>query len=331
MLYSRKIDVRVSFGQSRISRVTALEADRFRSWLKGVQNLAESTVRTHIKNAKLIFKAADKGDLIKGNAFSGHKTAVHANTSRMEFVERDTIDKVMKACPDSRWRAIVALCRFGGLRCPSEVLTLKWDEVNFDEGKMTVTAPKTEHHEGGGVRIVPLFPEVRKALEELMLDPNGAEFVISSNDRSFSKNLRTVFLKILKRAKVEPWGKPFQNLRSSRETELSHEYPLHIVVAWLGNSMKTAKKHNLQIRDTDFEKAIGKNDARNDADESGSNRNLPEVEIAKRNEKALNRRKTPQNKAFVKTEQYPGRSRSLSRCDGRKRGKAGRRHTIRHT
>ena len=33
------------------------------------------------------------------------------------------------------------------------------------------------------------------------------------------------------------------------------EYPAHVVVKWLGNSLKVAQAHYLQLRDSDFAKA----------------------------------------------------------------------------
>ena len=56
---------------------------------------------------------------------------------------------------------IIALCRYGGLRYPSEVLGLTWDDVLWDQDRMIVRAPKTEHHEDRGIRQVPLFAELR--------------------------------------------------------------------------------------------------------------------------------------------------------------------------
>ncbi|HEY4262147.1 MAG TPA: tyrosine-type recombinase/integrase [Schlesneria sp.] len=261
------------FGATRkLSKITSLDADEFREWLIGKEGVAETTCRAHIKNAKLIFKAAERGRLIASNPFIGHKTAVGEDRQRMAFIDRATTTKVLDACPSLRWRAIVALCRFGGLRCPSEVLSLKWDDIDWDNGKMTVRAPKTEHHADKGVRVVPLFPEVRKELLALMVSPDPAEYVIEATDRTFATNLRTVFLKILAKAKIEPWVKPFQNLRSSRETELAHDYPLHLVVAWLGNSIKVAAKHYLQVCDSDFNRASGKNNTQNNTADVGEGR-----------------------------------------------------------
>ena len=64
-----------------------------------------------------------------------------------------------------------------------------------------------------------------------------------------------MFGKNIKNAGLLPWPKLFQNLRSTRQTELVREYPLHVVCAWLGNKAAIAQKHYLQIRDDDFHRA----------------------------------------------------------------------------
>ena len=37
---------------------------------------------------------------------------------------------------------------------------------------------------------------------------------------------------------------------------LTERFPAHIVCAWIGNTVKVATTHYLQVRDSDFEKAI---------------------------------------------------------------------------
>jgi len=172
----------------------------------------------------------------------------------MAFVDRATVQQVLDACRTTRWKAIVVLCRYAGLRCPSEVFALRWSDIELDAGRMRVRSPKGENF-GKGIREVPLFPEVRSILEELFLEPDGGEFVITSKDRSSAKNLRTVFEKILRKAGVDPWPRLMQNLRSSRGTELAREYPRQTVTAWLGNTPRVALENYLQVRDEDFSKA----------------------------------------------------------------------------
>lgn len=84
----------------------------------------------------------------------------------------------------AQWRAMFALARYGGLRCPSEVLSLRWSDIDWDRERITVTSPKTEHHEDGASREIPLWPELRLYLEEYFeLAEVGAEFVITDYRR----------------------------------------------------------------------------------------------------------------------------------------------------
>ncbi|MFO0899997.1 MAG: site-specific integrase [Pirellulales bacterium] len=102
--------------------------------------------------------AAVRKRLIAHDPFFDMKgCAVKANKSREHFVDRATAQAVLDACPDAEWRLIFALARFGGLRIPSELLALRWGDIDWARDRFTVHSSKTEHHEGGGVRVVPMF------------------------------------------------------------------------------------------------------------------------------------------------------------------------------
>jgi hypothetical protein len=182
---------------------------------------------------------------------------VRANRERDYFVTREQAAKVLKACPDLQWELLFALSRFGGLRCPSEHLSLTWGDVDFERGRIRVRSPKTEHHEGKGNRLIPLWPELRPLLEKARrASGKDSEFVITRY-RDTNANLRTQLLKIITRAKLKAWPTLFQNLRSSRQTELQEHFPTHVVCSWLGNSERVAFKHYLQVTEDHFNAALG--------------------------------------------------------------------------
>jgi integrase len=158
---------------------------------------------------------------------------------------------MIDACPDAQWRLIVALSRYGGLRCPSEHLALTRDDIDWERGRMTVRSPKTEHHAGGESRIVPLFPELRPYLDAAWDLADPGKFVITRY-RDKSANLRTQLLRIIKRAGLKPWPRLFHNMRASRQTELTARFPLHVVCEWIGNSALIADKHYLQVTDEHY-------------------------------------------------------------------------------
>lgn len=156
------------------------------------------------------------------------------------------------AASDLTWQTIIALGRYGGLRCPSEVASLRWEDIDWDRGRMTVTSPKTEHHEGKETRVLPIFPELAPVLAAAFdAAEEVAVYFIGGHLREKalrprgwrSCNLRTQFGRIIKRAGLEAWPRLFHNLRASRETELLREHPIHVVTAWLGNSPRIALKH----------------------------------------------------------------------------------------
>jgi len=173
--------------------------------------------------------------------------AIRPNSKRSYFITTNEAQKVLAACPDDEWQLIFTLCRYGGLRCPSEILLLAWDDIDWKNQRFTVHSPKTEHHDGHDMRIVPLFPEVTEALNRIQSYGGPHSEYVITRYRLNNVNLRTQLNRIIRKAHIEPWPKLFQNLRSSLETELAELFPLHVVTAWLGNSVSVAQKHYLQV------------------------------------------------------------------------------------
>ena len=74
--------------------------------------------------------------------------------------------------------------------------------------------------------------------------------------RDEAVNLRTHFERIIKRAGLKPWPKPWHNMRATRQTELAEKYPLHVVCEWIGNTRAVAQEHYLQVTDAHFAAAV---------------------------------------------------------------------------
>ena len=239
-----------------LREITPGDADAWRLWLGEHERLAENTVNRRCGIAKQFFRAAFRRKLITENPFADMKgCAVRGNRARDYFVTRPEATKVLDACPDAQWRLLFALSRYGGLRCPSEHLALKWRDVDWERGRITIRASKTAHHADGGIRTIPIFPELRRHLEAVweQAEP-GTEYVITRY-RDSNTNLGTQLRRIIAKAGLKPWPKLWQNLRATRETELAETYPIHVVCAWIGNSQAVAQKHYLQVTDEHFEAA----------------------------------------------------------------------------
>ena len=218
--------------------------------------LAEATISKRIGIAKHIFKRGVAWKMLEENPFAGVKAGSQINKARQRFITHEDAQKVLDACPDGQWRLLFALSRWGGLRCPSEHLRLTWADVDWGRGRIRVSSSKTEHHDGGGERLVPIFPELRgPLLEAFEAAEPGAAYVITRY-RQANANLRTQLNRIIRRAGLTPWPKLFHNLRATRQTELEERFPSHVVCAWLGNSPTVARAHYLQVTDDHFTRAV---------------------------------------------------------------------------
>lgn len=242
---------------AKMKNITPGDADEFRIFLTTNQQLADNTVRRRMGIAKQYFTAAIRRKLITENPFAGQACNVRHNPAKFYFVTRKETVALLDACQNIQWKMIIALTRFGGLRCPSEVLRLKWEDINWDARRFIVHASKTEHHADAGIRQVPIFLELMPILlAGFEAAESDDEFVITQY-RDARQNLRSGLNRIIKRAGLKPWPKLFQNMRSTRETELAEEFPLQAVCSWIGNSPAVAARHYLQTRDEHFDIAAG--------------------------------------------------------------------------
>src|SRR5207248_8424511 len=78
--------------------------------------------------------------------------------------------------------------------------------------------------------------------------------------RDGSTNLRTQMHRIIKKAKLTPWQRTFQNMRSTRETELARHFEMHVVNKWIGNTESVAVQHYLQVTNDHFKNAVSEFD-----------------------------------------------------------------------
>ncbi len=252
------------------------------------RELAGATTYRRLKMARMLFERARMLKLINENPFAQVKSKNANPAENRRYITLEDAHKLM-AVANPTWRTIIALSRIAGLRCPSEVLLLKWEHVDFAAGRMTVSSPKTEHYEGRAYRVVPIFADLRPYLEDAheLAEP-GEVFVVGGKQgatyRAASKgkngwvncNLRTTFEKIIRRANLTQWPRLFHNMRASCETDLMQDHGIHVVTAWLGNTPKIALQHYLQTLDRDFEKAIlgnGKSGAESGAQKDGMGQN----------------------------------------------------------
>ena len=269
------------FGTDRkVDSITEPEAKAFKAWLKKHGSLKTSsplkptTVAKRMQHVSSFFHHLKESGVIPSNPFKKLAKKAPVDKTRNRYIEEDTVLKVMEYAPDAEWRLIIALWRFSGLRAVSEVLMLKWEDILWDQKKIVIHSPKTEHHEGKDTRIIPFFPHMEECLTEAFEQaPEWAVYLVEKHAPVYLRglkervyvsrqgNLGTTFRKIILRAGIVPWGKLIHNLRASFETDLlngkcdtpEHRIGIHMIAEWLGHSVKVMLEHYGRSQQSDFD------------------------------------------------------------------------------
>ena len=253
LLSSKRMLVEHFGADKDLRAITPAHVSEFKAAL--MTRYANATTGRTLRRGRQFFAHAVDAGIINRNPFDKLKIPNQTNPSRLFFVDRETCQKVLETCPNLQWRLIFSLARFGGLRVPSELISLQWNDVLWSQKKIKVPSPKTEHIEGKDHRWVPLFPEIIEPLRQAFDIAKDGEQFIFPRTITGAVNLRKGLTSIIKKAGLSPWPKLFQNLRASREAELCQDHPLHVVAAWIGNTPTVAMGHYLQVIDSDWEKA----------------------------------------------------------------------------
>ncbi|BBO34751.1 tyrosine-type recombinase/integrase [Lacipirellula parvula] len=249
-------DLLLYFGsERRIDRITELAAEDFAAHLlapkeAGGRELAKSTVLQIDNFAHRLFRFAIRQRFMDSNPF---ENAPRGNCLRGNnvFVTREEVAKVMAQMPNSEFRLMLGLSRFGALRVPSETNRLRWADVDWAGKKFLVRSPKTERHEGKESRWVPIFPELMPLLQERWDEAGEGEELVLPSIAKHPNNSGTVRNAVI-RAGLRPWSRLFHSCRSSRQTELEQQYPTYVVCEWCGNSVNVARRHYLQVTESHF-------------------------------------------------------------------------------
>ena len=175
---------------------------------------------THV--AKALFRRAVLWGLLPASPFDGIKPGPQTN-AKQAYIPLTDLDRIIDAAPSHEWKCIFGVARLTALRCPSELAGLRWGDIDFDTGRMSVTSPKTEHHADGAMRLVPVVPRLHAILMDAFTAAEPGAVYVVPRLREPDTNLRTHAHRILTRAGFVPPPKLFVNLRASCTTDWARE------------------------------------------------------------------------------------------------------------
>lgn len=233
----------------RLDRITRRDAADWRAAItkqtytrdaagKRKRTRSESTIRKHIRAAKVIFATAVRCEAIAANPFEAEAGAPIQTDRDWHYLTPAVLQDVLSACPSQPWRSLFCLCRLAGLRL-GEALRLTWQDVDHAKGIITV------RHEGDQTtkrrrRSVPMTPDLAAELVRALEAAEEGQARVCPLPRL---NLYRQAESIVKRAGYEPWAKMFHTLRKNCESDWLAKYPVMAVCDWFGHNPSVAAKH----------------------------------------------------------------------------------------
>ena len=155
----------------RVQKVTASDLARL---LRDMRDggLSEWTRSSVLRICKGVFGLALRRGVVTRSPVDGLTSAERPKQKNSRAIERldgATVGGLIAAAPTERWKAGLALAGLGGLRL-GEARGLQWGDVDLAGNTINVSrsllpdgSPKPPKSDAG-VRVVPLFPELRRLL-----------------------------------------------------------------------------------------------------------------------------------------------------------------------
>ena len=227
-----------------VAAITQGEAKYFRRWLVD-KKYSPATVSGFVNKTRQLFNDAIDHGLLSSNPFRKVGGGSQVNEERRFYVSKEAIERVIDKAPDDQWKLLIALGRYGGLRIPSEVVGLKISDIDLERGRIDHRFAKDRKAGKVQARVIPLWPELRPLIENVLKKASPEQVHLLPCILP-GYNPHTQFVRLIERAGLNPWPKVWQNLRSTRETELLKDFPIHVVCGWIGNTERIARRHYLQ-------------------------------------------------------------------------------------
>lgn len=165
----------LKFGDMLLSDI---KSTHIMQWQRGC-GLSPQTIATRRTYLNIVMQTAMNDDIIRKNPVPLVKLPKRVEVREKTFFEEDEIKTIIQKAK-GQLKNYISLACFTGMR-GSELIALKWDDVDFKRGSIRVDTRivlgEEDRTKSGKVRYVPMFNQARKALESQMESKNGSRFV----------------------------------------------------------------------------------------------------------------------------------------------------------
>jgi len=199
-----------AFGDRWLSEISVWHVERHKAQRRAM--VAPATVNRELTLLKHMFTKAIEWDRAKANPVKSVKLLREAN-ARVRFLTGDEETRLLAECPENLRTLVIAAMHTGFRR--GELLSLRWNDVDFANGLVTVQASYTKN---GERRSVPMSRTLRGVLERLHQEQPDGEHVFRNEQGGPYVSPTTAFESAVKRAALVDFR--FHDLRHTFASRL---------------------------------------------------------------------------------------------------------------
>lgn len=211
---------KVFFGSVRLHQITPWLLERYKA--KRQKDVTPATVNRELGTLKHLFNLAIKWERVDRNPVREVKFFREANRP-LRFLSEDEISRVLAAC--NPWlRAVVVTGLNTGMR-RGEILSLRWNHVDFSRRVILVEGAKTDEH-----REIPMNARLTETLKPVSFGRSAHEPVFVTRRGEPYREITKAFKRAVKKAGIAP----------CRFHDLRHTFASHLVMK--GADLVTVKE-----------------------------------------------------------------------------------------
>jgi integrase len=151
------------FGNKLLEKIAPIDIERTKKELRE-SGYAPATIKHQIAILRRLFNLARKWNLYEGKNPVESVEMPKIDNQITEFLKDEEINrlfKVLEEWPCKESSALIKFALFSGFR-KGEILRLAWEDVNFEQGMITLREPK-----GGKTQTIPISPQALDVLRGL--------------------------------------------------------------------------------------------------------------------------------------------------------------------
>ncbi len=207
------------FGSRFLHTITIREIERYK--MERLGKVKPETLNRELNTLKHLLRKATEWGYIKENPAKSVKK-IKAPRSPYRFLEtKEEIGRLLDACLEHTPEiySLVVTALHTGMR-KSELLNLRWEDIDFARGSLTVSSREEWHTKNYESRTIPLHEEVRRVLEPMRM---ATGYVFCNPDGSKLEN-HFMRKRLEKAAKAAGLGHLYPHA-------LRHTFASHLVMA----------------------------------------------------------------------------------------------------